>query len=334
MFSKHAMLFACCLLIAQLQAIAQQPTNRPPVSRAESADKVTPDTFSLLLQLLGELAEAESRPLFKHHFEAVALVSQDTSHGFDVSAEDRAAAAEVYRFFQNEGARWETYSEGPRPLMRTFRSPSDGKISYYWLFIPRDYEAGKRDYPLYFELHGSGGGRNNNPRKMLFQPLQPTIKGVPNQGYRKEGIYVLPWGRGDKGYREQAEADILEVLADVDERFPTDPSRQYLYGFSMGGAGTFRIAQKTLDRWAAIGVYSGAMRNPTLEEAKKFRDIPVWMTWGEDEKRLTEVNRKLKDLFEEAGVELKWTEVKGVGHKYLGEYQEDLMDWLKMHQKQ
>ncbi|PHN07885.1 discoidin domain-containing protein [Flavilitoribacter nigricans] len=292
-----------------------------------------PDTFALLLDLVDELAARESRPLFRHHFESIARISRDTAHGFGVSEADREAAAAVFRFLQDEGAQWETYAAGPRPLMMAFPSPSDGLDSYYWLFLPRDFDPNRKDYPLYFELHGSGGGRNNNPRKMLYQPLQPQIKGVPSQGYRKEGIYVLPWGRGDRGYRDQAETDIFEVLADVDRRFPTDPARQYLYGFSMGGAGTFRIAQKSLDRWAAIGVYSGAMRNPTLEEAKLFQEIPVWMTWGEEETRLTEVNRKLKDLFETAGVELKWTEVKGVGHRYLGEYQEDLMEWLKEHRK-
>lgn len=83
----------------------------------------------------------------------------------------------------------------------------------------------------------------------------------------------------------------------------------------------------------ALGIYSGALRNPTLEEAQKFKNIPVWMTWGEEETRLTAVNRQLKDLFEQAGVNLKWTEVKGVGHKYLGAYQEDLLDWLKMQVK-
>ena len=151
---------------------------------------------------------------------------------------------------------------------------------------------------------------------------------VTSQGYRKEGLYVYPWGRGDKGYRGIAEKDIFEVLADFDKMFKTDRKRQYLYGFSMGGGGTFRIAQKSLDRWTAIGVYSRAMFNPTLEKAMKFKNIPVWMVWGEKE-RFAKVNRKLKDLLLEAGIEVKCTEIEGVGHKYLGEYQTKLMDWLK-----
>ena len=129
---------------------------------------------------------------------------------------------------------------------------------------------------------------------MLFRPLQPEIKGVTNQGYRKEGLFIYPWGRGDKWYREQAETDIFECLEHFDNLFKTDPSRQYLYGFSMGGGGTFRIAQKSMDRWAAIGMYSAALREPSLEEAKKFKDMPVWMTWGEKEWRLTAQRMRLR----------------------------------------
>jgi alpha-L-rhamnosidase len=292
------------------------------------AVKIKQDAPEKLAKLLTSLAAKEKNQLLKKHFETVALFTMDTTHGYQISEEDVEDASRILNFFQNEGSKWDTYVDGPRPLMMSFKSPTDGKYSYYWLFLPKDFDKKKKDYPFYMELHGSGGGSNNNPRKMLYHPLQPEVAGVTSQGYRKEGLYIYPWGRGDRGYRDIAETDIFEVLADFDKMFNTDPKRQYLYGFSMGGGGTFRIALKSLDRWTAIGVYSGAMRNPTLEEASKFKNIPVWMTWGALETRLTEVNTRLKDLFIEAGVEVKWTQVEEVGHKYLGEYQEDLMNWF------
>jgi alpha-L-rhamnosidase len=292
------------------------------------AVKITQDAPEKLVELLNQLASKEKNQLLKEHFETVALFTMDTTHGYQISEKDIGDASRVLNFFRNEGSKWETYANGPRPLMMSFKSPTDGKYSYYWLFLPKNFDKKKKDYPFYMELHGSGGGSNNNPRKMLYHPLQPEVAGVTSQGYRKEGLYVYPWGRGDKGYRGIAESDVFEILGDFDNMFKTDPHRQYLYGFSMGGGGTFRIALKSLDRWAAIGVYSGAMRNPTAEEAAKFKDIPVWMTWGSLETRLSEVNKKLKDLLIEAGADVKWTEVEGVGHRYLGEYQEDLMDWF------
>ena len=293
------------------------------------AVKVTQDAPEKLVELMKSLAAKEKNPLLKRHFESIAIMTRDTSHGFKISEKDIESASQVLNFFKNEGSQWETYLNGPRPLIMAFKSPTDGLYSYYWLFIPRDFNPKKtKKYPLFLELHGSGGGSNNNPRKMLYQPLRPEIAGVPSEGYRKDGIYVLPWGRGDKGYRNIAETDIIEVLADVDGQFKTDPKRQYLYGFSMGAAGTLRFAQLDIDRWTAVGAYSGSLRNPTPEEVAKFKDTPVWLTWGALETRLVNANAELIKMFEEAGVEVKATEVEGVGHKYLGEYQKDLLDWL------
>ena len=43
----------------------------------------------------------------------------------------------------------------------------------------------------------------------------------------------------------------------------------------------------------------------------------------------------MRDLFVQVDiVELNWREIAGVGHKYLGEYQESLMDWLIEHHKE
>ena len=168
---------------------------------------------------------------------------------------------------------------------------------------------------------------------MLFMPLQPEIAGVTSQGYRKEGLFILPWGRGDKEYRDTAETDIWEVLKDFDAMFETDKKRQYLYGFSMGGGGALHIAGKSPERWSAIGLYSAAMRNPAGTDLGRFSRVPVWMAWGELENKLTENNRQLKDDLIKAGIEVKWTEVKNTGHNYLGQYQEQLMDWFLQHPK-
>ena len=300
-------------------------------SVAVKIEKNAPDQ---LVNMMNSLAAKEKNPLMKRHFETVARFTQDTTHGFQLSDEDVEWASMALNYFKNGGDEWATYKDGPRPLMMSFKSPTDGKYSYYWLFVPRDFDPKKtRKQALYVELHGSGGGRNNNPRKMLFHPLQPEVAGVTNMGYRKEGMFILPWGRGDKFYRDIAETDILEVLADFDKMYKTDPKRQYLYGFSMGGNGSFHIGQKTLDRWAAIGMYSAAfLQEPTQEEAVRFKDTPVWMAWGELERWKTN-NVILKNLFEQSGVDLAWNEVEGVGHRYLGEYQEEMLNWLNSKSK-
>jgi len=292
-------------------------------------DTTQSDAPDKLVSLLNELAAKESNPLLKEHFEAVARFTTDTSHGFEITEENMEEASRVLQFFQNEGSKWETYVNGPRPLIISFRSPSDGKYSYYKLFLPKEFDSMKSDYPFYMELHGSGGGKNDNPRRQLFMSLQPEVKGVTLQGHLKQGLFIYPWGRGDKWYRGIAESDIHEALADFDGRFRTDPRKQYIYGFSMGGGGSFRFSQGTMDRWAAVGIYSGAIFNLQEEEASRFKNMPVWMVWGDQEERIGKACTELKDLLISEGVDLYWKEIEGVGHNYLGEYQENLMEWFQ-----
>lgn len=289
-----------------------------------------------LKSLLKNLENSENNKLLKQHFASVRMMMEDKTHDVAWTTQDSLWVSNVLNFFQNEGALWETYAEGSRPLIMSFKSPSDAKNSFYWLILPKNFDSDNKDCSFYMELHGSGGGKNNNPRNMLFRPLQPEIKGVTAQGYRKEGLYIYPWGRGDSWYKDQAEKDIFECLAHFDNLFKTDKKRQYLYGFSMGGSGTYRIAQKTIDRWSAIGIYSGAFRSSaTMEEVNKFKNVPVWIVWGENEwEWLVERNRELKDFLLSIGTQVKWAEVKGVGHAYLSEYQQELMDWFQDKKKE
>ena len=280
-----------------------------------------------LISHLGFLKEKETNTLFKKHFASLITMIEDDSHDIPWTKTYSRWASNGLFFFQNEGARWETYSEGPRPLIMSFKSPSDGKNSFYSLFLPKNFDSTRKDYSFYMELHGSESGENDNPRKMLFAPLQPEIGGVTVQGYRKEGLFIYPWGRGDKWYKGQAENDIFECLEHFDDLFQTDKKRQYLYGFSMGGSGVFEIAKKTIKRWTAIGLYSGVFRNLQLEDVITLKALPVWMAWGENE-QLAQGNIQLKDYLIQIGAEVKWTEVEGVGHAYLGKYQVDLLDWF------
>ncbi|MCB0688649.1 MAG: hypothetical protein KDC53_19055 [Saprospiraceae bacterium] len=275
-----------------------------------------------------QLSRQTDNPFLKEHFNTIAFFAEDTTHGFVPNPDDQNEASLVLKFLKENGSEWKTYLEEPRPLMKSFKSKKDGKMTYYWVILPKDFSIDK-SYPLYLELHGSGGGSNDNPRNMLFRPLQPELQGVTSQGYRKDALFVYPWGRGDKRYQDTAEVDIFEVIENFDEDFQSDPARQYLYGFSMGGAGTFHIASLSPERWTAIAAYSAAFwPEPDSNELKKLIHLPVWMVWGEEEKWATG-DKIARDFFISHDMNISWEEIQGVGHKYLGEYQEKMLDWLK-----
>jgi len=70
--------------------------------------------------------------------------------------------------------------------------------------------------------------------------------------------------------------ELISILDMVLGQFQADSSRVYLTGISLGGFGTFHMAAKYPDRWAAITPVVGV---GTMDAAKKIADarIPVWM---------------------------------------------------------
>src|SRR5690606_4482443 len=209
------------------------------------------EEVSQLIVQLQKLAKNEQNPLLKRHFESLIMITSDTSHDLSMNKEDLQAAAASLEFFKTGGDNLNTYLSGPRPLIMAYKSPTDGKNSFYWLFLPKNFDRERKNYPLYMEIHGSGGGRNDQPWKMLYHYLKPDEAPGTTQMYLREGFLIYPWGRGDKGYEGISFNDLEESLADFDSLFSTDPEKQYLYGFSMGGKGVYKLAQRYPERWTA-----------------------------------------------------------------------------------
>src|SRR4029453_8982645 len=95
-------------------------------------------------------------------------------------------------------------------------------------------------------------------------------------GYRVDGSYG--WGLGTapahpvaRRVQDLSEQDVMQVLQQVRQHYKIDESRVYLMGHSMGGIGTWKIAAKYPDIWAAIGPISGSGAPPTIE---RFRHVP------------------------------------------------------------
>ena len=102
-------------------------------------------------------------------------------------------------------------------------------------------------------------------------------------------VMVTPLGRGEVfgWYVGAAEQDVLDVLADAQQRFGTDPNRAVLGGYSLGGVGTFVLAQLRPDLWAGaidivgapdLGIVELLRIAPPLPEAlENLRNVPFRM---------------------------------------------------------
>jgi len=120
--------------------------------------------------------------------------------------------------------------------------------------------------------------------------------------------------QAEKGWQCKG-ADARRALAMLDETSKTykvDRKRSYLTGLSMGGFGTWSIAQAFPTRFAAIAPICGG-GDP--KQAAKIKDLPIWCFHGDSDKTVdVENSRKMIKALKEVGGTPKYTEYPGVDH--------------------
>lgn len=205
-------------------------------------------------------------------------------------------------------------------IKRHYRLDAANEIIPYRTYVPTSY-TGAKAFPLIVALHGLGGTEDSffdNYEKKL-PPLAEEhgyILAAP-LGYRVDGSYG--WGLGtppaDPNVRrtqDLSEQDVMQVLQRVRQQYKIDDARIYLMGHSMGGIGTWKVAPKFPDVWAALGPISGTGVPETLE---KIRHVPQIIVHGDaDPTVAVSGSRNMVAKLKELGTEHKYIEVPGGLH--------------------
>jgi poly(3-hydroxybutyrate) depolymerase len=203
---------------------------------------------------------------------------------------------------------------------RHYRLDVANEIMPYHMYVPSRYD-GTRAMPLIIALHGLGGTEDaffDNYGK-AFPPLAERhgyIVAAP-LGYRVDGSYG--WGLGTapadpaiRSTQERSEADVMEVLRLVRQQYKIDENRIYLTGHSMGAIGTWRIAPKYPEIWAAIGMFSGSGQPATLE---RIRHVPEFVVHGDNDPTVNvQGSRAMVAKAKELGIDVTYIEVPGGNH--------------------
>jgi predicted esterase len=141
------------------------------------------------------------------------------------------------------------------PMRRAYRSPADGKLSEFALYVPPDFHPAKK-YPLIVALHGMNG----RPMEMLmwlFGHDDPARDGYWEDRHPRknleplEAIVVAPDAHFNSMYRELGEEDVMRVVDWTTATYPIDEARVTVTGPSMGGIGAAACALHHPDRFAA-----------------------------------------------------------------------------------
>jgi poly(3-hydroxybutyrate) depolymerase len=190
----------------------------------------------------------------------------------------------------------------------------------YALFVPTTYDKDKKA-PLVIALHGLG----SNPQQMMrYKGLTDLAeKGgyvvAAPMGYNSRGWYGV---RGPKGGKsgdpenlgELSEKDVMNVLDVVKKDYAIDPDRVYLMGHSMGGGGTFHLAAKYPDVWAALAPIAPALFRPQ-SDLEKFKHLPVMLVQGDKDNLCpVETARRWVDGMKKLEMKCEYVEVAGGDH--------------------
>jgi predicted peptidase len=113
-------------------------------------------------------------------------------------------------------------------------------------------------------------------------------------------------------YRGSAEQDVLDVIAEVRRAYRVDPNRIYLMGHSMGAFGTWELAMRHPEMFAALGPISGGGDPQGME---RIRHIPQYVVHGGNDKTVPVArSRAMVEAGKKLGTRIVYVEVPGGSH--------------------
>lgn len=173
------------------------------------------------------------------------------------------------------------WMQRPGRRIHGFYSRLDGSVQLYQVRVPASYD-GTRPVRLYVWLHG----RDQRNTEANFISRSWKSAASHSDAADVGQIQLDVYGRWNgMAYHYTGEADVLEAIEAVRERYNIDPDRILLRGFSMGGCGAWHLALHMPDRWAAAEIGAGTWPRRYLMDGfpphqagpiRIYDNIPEW----------------------------------------------------------
>lgn len=201
----------------------------------------------------------------------------------------------------------------------------------FLLSLPKDYEENDRvAYPLVLFLHGMGERgedlnlvKKHGPPKLAEERDFPFILVAPQCPIDIERYST--WHL----YMDDLNALIDEIIA----QYRVDKQRIYVTGLSMGGYGTWDLAKRYPEKFAAAAPICGGGSTKQIE---KLKNVPVWAFHGaKDEVVPVEESVRMVDALSEVGGNVRLTVYPDANHDSWTETYNnpDFYKWLLSHKK-
>jgi len=217
----------------------------------------------------------------------------------------------------------------------------DGERYRYQVYVPFDY-ASRSDWPVTLFLHGSGERGTDGMRQTLVG-LAPAIRQQPE---RFPMIAVFPQARPERQWTGSQSAMALAALQQTLAEFRTDANRVYLTGLSMGGHGSWYLAYRQPELFAAVLPICGWVVRPNdyretvvppqdgppmAALVKRLGRLPIYLVHGElDQAVAVHGSREPFAALQAAAAPVRYAELIGTHHNsWDAAYaSDDVLRWL------
>jgi poly(3-hydroxybutyrate) depolymerase len=204
--------------------------------------------------------------------------------------------------------------------------PLKSKTYPYLAYLPSNYNTNDtKAWPLIIYLHGSSCKGSNLEKLKKYGPPFYLERGM-----QVDAIVISPQCPSNKNWTVGSWFE--SFYDELKEKYHIDPSRVYLTGMSLGGFGTWDLASRYPEYFAAIMPLCGGGNTSMVETLK---DIPAWVFHGEVDKKVKlQRSQEMVKAMKEAGSDPKFSILKGQGHGIQKVYSDQtIYEWLLSHQK-
>jgi predicted peptidase len=189
-----------------------------------------------------------------------------------------------------------------------FQKEITKKVSLkYLLYLPKGYgEKKEQKWPLMLFLHGAG--ERGDDLNLVKKHGPPKLI---DQGKEYPFIVVSPQCPISSWWPEQVDA-LTALLDEVQSKYSVDVERVYLTGLSMGGFGTWTLACRYPERFAAIAPICGGGDRYLVG---RLKNVPVWVFHGgKDPTVPLQASTDMVDALKRAGGNVQLTVYPEAGH--------------------
>ncbi len=240
-------------------------------------------SFDEVVERRGSFARRLSALLKGREAAARAAAPQGSRESYEALLDDLSGLAlkprqdgrELRRRLEQAEAIGAALSKGQDPyasllgvMVRGYRSPIDGRLQPYAIYVPPSYKRFKDDpFALIVVAHGL----NSKPEDALSITMGRKLRD-------RRAILVAPWGFKHSGQRLMGEADTLAVIDQVRAAYRVDPQRISITGASLGGTVSWIVPLHFPGRFSSIVTLCGY---PNIETYSQVEQVASRAPWEE-----------------------------------------------------